>query len=56
MGHDGKDCRKMDLMKERTSDMYKVQVEMMTGQAAQQFNQVPPPFNNAQHQYNIVQL
>jgi hypothetical protein len=41
VGHDDKDCRTMDLMRERTSDAYRVQAEMMTGQATPQFNQVP---------------
>jgi hypothetical protein len=31
--HDEKDCRTMDLMRETTLDAYKVQAEMMTGQA-----------------------
>jgi hypothetical protein len=52
VGHDDKDCRTMELMRERTSDTYRVQEEMMTGQVAPQFNQVPPPYNNAQQQYN----
>jgi hypothetical protein len=47
VGHDDKDCRTMELMRERTSDTYRVQEEMMTGQDAPQFNQVPPPYNNA---------
>jgi hypothetical protein len=55
VGHDDKDCRTMELMRERTSDTYRVQEEMMTGQDAPQFNQVPPPYNNAQQQYNNVQ-
>jgi hypothetical protein len=54
MGHDDKDCRKMDLMTERMSDTYRVQEEMMTRQYAPQFNQVSPPYNITQHQYNIV--
>jgi hypothetical protein len=33
VGHDDKDCRTMDLMRERTSDTYRVQEEMMTGKA-----------------------
>jgi hypothetical protein len=45
VGHDDKDCRTMDLMRERTSDTYRVQEEMMTGQVAPQFNQVPPQYN-----------
>jgi hypothetical protein len=55
VGHDDKDCRTMDLMRERTSDTYRVQEEMMTGKVAPQFNQVPPPYNTAQQQYNTVQ-
>jgi hypothetical protein len=45
VGHDDKDCRTMELMRERTSDAYRVQAEMMTGQAAPQFNQTPAPYN-----------
>jgi hypothetical protein len=55
VGHDDKDCRTMELMRERTSDAYRVQAEMMTGQATPQFNQVPAPYNTAQQQYNTVQ-
>jgi hypothetical protein len=47
VSHDDKDCGTMELMRERTSDAYKVQVEMMTGQVAPQFNQVPTPYNTA---------
>jgi hypothetical protein len=45
----------MDLMRERNLDTYRVQENMMTGKYAAQFNQVPPPYNNAQQQYNIVE-
>jgi hypothetical protein len=38
VGHDDKDCRTMELMRERTSDTYRVQEEMMTGQVAPQFD------------------
>jgi hypothetical protein len=31
VGHDDKDCRTIDLMREITSDTYRVHVEMMTG-------------------------
>jgi hypothetical protein len=55
VGHDDKDCRTMELMRERTSDAYRVQAEMMTGQATPQFNQVPAPYNTAQQQYNTAQ-
>jgi hypothetical protein len=41
VGHDDKDCRTMELMRERTSDAYKVQAEMIIGQAAPQFNLAP---------------
>jgi hypothetical protein len=34
VGHDDIDYRTMDLMRERTSDAYRVQGEIMTGQAA----------------------
>jgi hypothetical protein len=55
VGHDDKDCRTMELMRERTSDAYRVQAEMMTGQAAPQFNPVPAPYNTVQQQYNTAQ-
>ena len=55
MGHDDKDCRKMELMRERTSNTYRVQEEMMTGKYTPHFNQAPPPYNNAQQQYNNAQ-
>jgi alpha-acetolactate decarboxylase len=55
VGHDDKDCRTMELMRERTSDAYRVQAEMMTGQATPQFNQVPAPYNTVQQQYNTAQ-
>jgi hypothetical protein len=55
VGHDDKDCRTMELMRERTSDAYRVQAEMMTGQATPQFNQAPAPYNTVQQQYNTVQ-
>jgi hypothetical protein len=55
VGHDDKDCRTMDLMRERTSDAYRVQLEMMTGQVAPQFNQVPDLYNTVPKKYNIVQ-
>jgi hypothetical protein len=55
VGHDDKDYRSMELMRERNSDTYSVRVEMMTGQAAPQFTQAPTPFNTTQQQYNIVQ-
>jgi hypothetical protein len=42
VGHYDKDCRNMDLMRERMSDTYRVQHEMMTGKDAPQFNQAPP--------------
>jgi hypothetical protein len=45
----------MELMRERTSDTYRVQEEMMTGKVAPHFNQVPPPYNTVQQQYNTVQ-
>jgi hypothetical protein len=55
VGHDDKDCRTMELMRERTSDAYRVQAEMMTGQETPQFNQAPAPYNTAQQQYNTAQ-
>jgi hypothetical protein len=55
VGHDDKDCKKMDWMRERTLDTYKVQDEMMIGKFSPQFNQVPPPYNNVQQQYNTTQ-
>jgi ribosomal protein S18 len=42
VGNDDKDYKTMDLMRERTSDTYRVQAEMMTGKDAPQFNQAPP--------------
>jgi hypothetical protein len=53
--HDDKDCRTMELMREITSDTYRVQAEMMTRQSEPNFNQVPPPYNNAHQHYNTVQ-
>jgi hypothetical protein len=38
----------MYLMRERTSDAYRVQEEMMTGKDAPWFNQVPSPYNTVQ--------
>jgi hypothetical protein len=38
VGHDDKDCRMMELMREITLDTYRVQVEMITGKSAHQFN------------------
>jgi alpha-acetolactate decarboxylase len=55
MGHEDKYCITMELMRERTSDAYRVQEEMMTGQVAPQFNQVPYPYNTSQQQYNTTQ-
>ena len=54
VGHDDKDCRTMDLMRERKSYLYRVQVEMMTGKDAPQFNQVPSPYNTVQQKYNTM--
>jgi hypothetical protein len=48
VGHDDKNCRIMDLMRETTSDAYRVKEKMMTGKAAPQFSQVPTPYNTAQ--------
>jgi hypothetical protein len=45
----------MELMRERTSDAYRVEAKMMTGKAGPKFNQVPSPYNIAQQQYNTVQ-
>jgi hypothetical protein len=56
MGHDDKDGRTIELMRERTSDTYRVQEKMMTGKIAPHFNQVPPPYNKVQQQYNNAQL
>jgi hypothetical protein len=55
VGHDDKDCRTLELMRERTSDTYRMQEEMMTGQDALQFNNVQPQFNLTQPQYNTAQ-
>jgi hypothetical protein len=43
VGHDDKDYGTMELMRERNSDTYKVQVEMMKGQVSPHFIQVTPP-------------
>jgi hypothetical protein len=56
VGHDYKDCRTKELMRERNSDTYRVQEEIMTGQDAHHFNQVTPSYNNAHQHYNNVQL
>jgi hypothetical protein len=45
----------MDLMRERMSDTYRVQDEMMMGQDASQFNQAPPQYNTMSQQYNNAQ-
>jgi hypothetical protein len=55
VGHDDKDCKTIDLMRERTSYTYRVQEEIIIGQVAPQFNQVPPPYNNAEKHYKNVQ-
>jgi hypothetical protein len=44
----------MELMRERTSDAYRIQAEMMTGQEAPQFTQAPAPYNTTQQHYNTV--
>jgi hypothetical protein len=54
VGHDNKDCRTMELMWERTSDTYRVQEEMMIGQAVPQFTQAPAPYNTTQQEYNTA--
>jgi hypothetical protein len=55
VGHDEKDCRTMELMREGTSNTYRVQVEIMKRQATPQFNQIPTPYNTTPQQYNISQ-
>jgi hypothetical protein len=55
VGHDDKDCRKMDLMREINSDTYRVQEEMMKGKSTIQFSRVPPSYKNVQQQYNNAQ-
>jgi hypothetical protein len=45
VGNGDKDCRTMDLMRERTSATYRVKTEMMKGKDAPQFNQAPPQYN-----------
>jgi ribosomal protein S18 len=40
MGHDDKDYRTMELMRERISNTYRVQAYMMTGKTEPHFNQV----------------
>jgi hypothetical protein len=44
-GHDDKDYRILELMRDRTLETYRVQVYMMTGKSAPQFNNVQPQFN-----------
>jgi hypothetical protein len=56
VGHDDRDCRMLEFMKEITLDTYRVQLEMMTGQVAPQYNNVQPQFNPTQLQYNNAQL
>jgi hypothetical protein len=46
----------MELMQERTSNAYRVQAKMMTGQVVPKFNQAPTPYKNAQLQYNLAQI
>jgi hypothetical protein len=55
VGHDDKDCRMMEMMREITSNNCRVQSEIMIGKTAPHFIQVPPPYNNAQKQYNNAQ-
>jgi hypothetical protein len=38
VSHDDKHCRMLELMREITLDIYRVQAEMMTGQSTPQFN------------------
>jgi hypothetical protein len=38
VGHEDKDCRTLEIMKERTSDAYRMQVEPMIGPFVQQYN------------------
>jgi hypothetical protein len=38
VGHEEKDCRTLEIMKERTSDAYKMQDVPMTGPPKQQYN------------------
>jgi hypothetical protein len=55
VGHDDKYCRNMELMRERTSDTYRVQLEMMIGQYENQYSKVQQPYKNEKHQYNNTQ-
>jgi radical SAM superfamily enzyme len=62
VGHDDSESRTLELMREITSNNYKVQEDMMTGKFAPYFNNVQPQFNptqlkykNAQPQYNATQ-
>jgi hypothetical protein len=55
VGHDDKDCRTMELMRERASNAYRVQAEMMTGKEMPQFNQTIVPYTTEQQQYNTTQ-
>jgi hypothetical protein len=56
IGNEDKDSRTLEIMKERTSDAYRMQDELMTGQHAQQYNNaqqftMPPQYNQVP-QYN----
>jgi len=66
VGHEDKNYRTLDLMKERTSNAYRMQDELMTGHIAPQFGnahqfqavpqfQQPPQYNQAPqyHQQNM---
>jgi hypothetical protein len=66
MGHEDKNCRTLKLIKERISDAYKMQAQLMTRQTAPQFGNVhqfqelpeflqPPQYNQAPqyHQQNM---
>jgi hypothetical protein len=54
VGHDDKYCKTMELLRERTPDTYKVQVEMMTMKDAPEFNQIRTPYKTMP-QYNTTQ-
>jgi hypothetical protein len=47
VGHEDKDYITLEIMKERTSDAYRVYTELMKTQTTQQFT-APPQYNNTQ--------
>jgi hypothetical protein len=58
VGHEDKDCRTLEMMKERTSDAYRMQVEPMTGPPVHKYNNAQqftvPPQYIIMHANNII--